>query len=1071
MAESLILSDGTRTYDFLAASAAIYVAPDGLNLPVVSRENTYAEGSDSEGRSRIRSRAVNSEAGSLTLYFRASTATTFWDAVDNLQELVESAHLNKGTLAYTKYGSTSSVTYDLESIQITGLPIKGTESAQRHTEATITFESKPYGRLASQRLNIQDTYQETVTALSPSIFLPLGASAGLTDLTANARNGTAVGSPTIGGLSGPLTVSDGGSTVLNGSSQYITTTYGTRRNVWPNPGFETNLTGVAGFNATIAQSSTQRYWGDQSCRLTATAAGSAIVADASAGAVAIAGITYTLSYYLYTTVSGRQGRADIAFYNAGGTIIGAATAGTAATASVGTWTRYSVTATAPALTAFVGFVIRGDASYTGSASEVCYIDAILIEAAGSVGSYFPTPDQLSSGEAGWSGTANGSPSAIGCFADGTTRTFMGWGRRSSSSTLDTLVGGNVTNPPVIQLAAGSQDVVLRPFNASPTSWTAAWPGNGQWVHWALIFDDAGNTASLYINGALVSTQACANGYNPYPDNLMFGAYNAGTDPADMAMAWVSVHQTALTATQILNAYDAGKAHKTLNGPIDSFVVKNVPGQVSALPVIRMDERSSKARNIVEVGVQYEYDPNNIEQLSLSLASGLTAQGGTSTTRSGSQSVNVCRATLTTTAVSVCKAASQTHKGLWKIRTRIYPSAATVLVRLAWRSGDGPFSREKWIAVPGSAAWFDLDLGTVNIKELPSGHTCEFRIEAKTSSGVPTVDVDIVECIPADCYTKLRGSTAIDTASAAIVAADDFSTQTAGAVTGKTPLYAPAGLWSGAGDADDFQVITSPNRIYRTALSDSADNNGRYLRCGSGTLTTTTIQCDWNRTDTGISGETFRQGVFLRYTDTSNFLFAGYITLGAMMVLKRVAGTETVLALALGDFRGNRTIQSSADASGNVVVYESFKGGVLVPMMTVVADSSLATAGALASGGYGIYDAETAANPVFRYYDNFSVSTLATSATIVNPAINSGYGLDLKHNTALTDNSTGTSTGTTPIRQGNYPKLPPATRNGTKSRIVVRARRDDNDLGLADSGTSDVLRATLTVTPRVHLTGT
>jgi len=41
----------------------------------------------------------------------------------------------------------------------------------------------------------------------------------------------------------------------------------------------------------------------------------------------------------------------------------------------------------------------------------------------------------------------------------------------------------------------------------------------------------------------------------------------------------------------------------------------------------------------------------------------------------------------------------------------------------------------------------------------------------------------------------------------------------------------------------------------------------------------------------------------------------------------------------------------------------------------------------------------------------------------------------------------------------------------KSRVVVRARRDDNDLGLADSGVSDTMTASLTVTPRVHLTGT
>ena len=60
--------------------------------------------------------------------------------------------------------------------------------------------------------------------------------------------------------------------------------------------------------------------------------------------------------------------------------------------------------------------------------------------------------------------------------------------------------------------------------------------------------------------------------------------------------------------------------------------------------------------------------------------------------------------------------------------------------------------------------------------------------------------------------------------------------------GQNPLLAPSGNWSGAG-TDDFTVDTTAQSIYRDAVSDSALNNGRYLRCGSGTLTLTTITCD------------------------------------------------------------------------------------------------------------------------------------------------------------------------------------------------------------------------------------
>jgi hypothetical protein len=1072
MAESLVLSDGTRSFDLLGDTALIYVRDGGFTLPVVSNENTYAEGSDSEGRSRVRYRATNSEAGSITVYFRGTTNALFRDAIDDLQELVVSANANKGTLAYTPPNGVE-VTYDLESIQVTDMPQDGVALKNRHGEATISFEVKPFGRLASERLNVQDTYQEQVTALSPSIFLPLGASAGLTDLSGNARNGTAAGGVTVGGATGPLTVSDGGATDFDGTDDRITTTYATRRNLCTNPNFETDTAGwaVTG-TGSIARSTAQFNDGAASVAATCPGAG-ATLEGVSMNSVTVApSVAYTGSAYVKATV-GTTMQLLLREHNAADGTIAATTTSFTAT---GGWDRISATATFSALGVKARVAVRTNAAV----AITFYVDDVLLEQASSVGTHFPTTAQLASGEAGWLGTANASASDIGCFANGTTRTFMGWAYRDTSSGVDTIFSGSGATPPVLAFSSGSQNIVWKPDNSTTTTW-ASGISNGTWFHWELEFAEptASNNASLYINGALISAQTNAGQYSANCGNFQLGALTSTTDPFDGKQAWVSVHQTALTATQIRDCYDAGKAQITLDGPIDSFVVEGVPGQVTSQPAITFEDRSSQSRNIVEVGVQNEYDPNAPENLSLSLASGLTALGGSSNTRASSVSTNIIRAALATTEITVCKAASQTHKGLWKIRARVYPSAATVLVRLAWRTGDGPFAKEKWVAVPGSAAWFDLDLGTINIKELPSGHTCEFRVEAKSTSGSPTVDVDIVECIPADSYTKLRGSTSPETGSGAIVAMDDFSTQTAGAVTGKTPLLAPAGLYSGAGDADDFTVDTATQTIYRTAVSDSALNNGRYLRVGSGTLALTVLTADiyipsaWSSLN--------RYGVFLRYTDTSNWLAAVYSAAasgagtvnGYLHLIKRVAGTETVLAspsvgVAISSWR---SLYVAADASGNVVVTERLRGSSGSSHGAyILADSSLATAGALASGGYGFFDANTDSSATTRYYDNFQVSTLATSATVVTPAMNANYGVTLKHNTSYTDNATGTNLAVTPIRQGNYPKIPPATRNGLKSRVVVRARRDDNDLGLADSGVSDTMTASLTVTPRVHLTG-
>lgn len=1076
MAESLVLSDGTRSFDLLGDSALIYVRDGGFTLPVVSNENTYAEGSDSEGRSRVRYRATNSEAGSITVYFRGTTNALFRDAIDDLQELVVSANANKGTLAYTPPNGVE-VTYDLESIQVTDMPQDGVALKNRHGEATISFEVKPFGRLASERLNVQDTYQEQVTALSPSIFLPLGASAGLTDLSGNARNGTAAGGVTVGGATGPLTVSDGGATDFDGTDDRITTTYATRRNLLTNPNFETNTTTWAA-TGTGSITRTTAEFHDGAASLAVTCPGTSPTLEGAWNLTAVtvpASGTYTCSAYVKATV-GTTMQILMREHDAADATIGTAT--TAFTATGG-WDRVTATRTFGATGVKAHVAVRTNAAV----AITFYVDDVLLEQASSMGTHFPTAAQLASGEAGWTGTANASASDIGCFANGTSRTFMGWAYRDTSSGVDTIFSGSGATPPVLALSSGSQDIVWKPDNSTTTTW-ASGISNGAWFHWALVFAEptASNNASLYINGALISAQTNAGQYSASCGNFQIGTLTSTTDPFDGKQAWVSVHQTALTATQIRDAYDTGLAQITLDGPIDSFVVEGVPGQVTSQPAITFEDRSSQSRNIVEVGVQNEYDPNAPENLSLSLASGLTALGGSSNTRASSVSTNIIRAALATTEISVCKAASQTHKGLWKIRTRVYPSATTVLVRLAWRSGDGPFTNEKWVSVPNSAGWYDVDLGTINIKELPSGHTCEFRVEAKSTSGSPTVDVDIMECIPADSYTKLRGSTSPETGSGAIVAMDDFSTQTAGAVTGKTPLLAPAGLYAAVGDADDFTVDTTNQWITRTAVSDSAVSNGRYLRAGSSSLILTQASVDMSYT--GTTTFPARSGLMLR-TDgtTANCLFAvvgvetgtpGSIGTEYLRLIKRVASVETVL----GTFRISSTSPSAwytlfaaVDASGNAYTYFGPRGLSPVGAVIVYADSSLATAGALATGGYGIYDANFSSGTISRNYDNFQVSTLATSASIVTPAMNANYGVTLKHNTSYTDNATGTNLAVTPIRQGNYPKLPPATRNGLKSRVVVRARRDDNDLGLADSGTSDTMTASLTVTPRVHLTGT
>ena len=63
------------------------------------------------------------------------------------------------------------------------------------------------------------------------------------------------------------------------------------------------------------------------------------------------------------------------------------------------------------------------------------------------------------------------------FTNATTRTYMGWANRTTSTSADTLFSGSVASPAVLALSSGSQNVTWKPQNSTTTTWTAAWPGN------------------------------------------------------------------------------------------------------------------------------------------------------------------------------------------------------------------------------------------------------------------------------------------------------------------------------------------------------------------------------------------------------------------------------------------------------------------------------------------------------------------------------------------------------------------------------------------------------------------
>ena len=189
--------------------------------------------------------------------------------------------------------------------------------------------------------------------------------------------------------------------------------------------------------------------------------------------------------------------------------------------------------------------------------------------------------------------------------------------------------------------------------------------------------------------------------------------------------------------------------------------------------------------------------------------------------------------------------------------------------------------------------------------------------------------------------------------------------------------------------------------------------------------------------------------------------------------KVVGGTVTSLGHVdfgpgnnLGGAQGNRRLKVLAGTAGDIEVWEGPLGADLTRQITYAGDAELATGGTLDDGNFGLYHANTASTRDTTTY--YSITAQDPSTNVVEPAIRANNSVEVTHEAAYTLAGTAEAKALTPIREGKYLKLLPATRNENKSRIVVRARREDPEFGSADSGVTDQVEARLEVTPRVTL---
>lgn len=185
-----------------------------------------------------------------------------------------------------------------------------------------------------------------------------------------------------------------------------------RTNLVTNPSFETNTTGwTAVLGCTIARSTAQAYAGTASLAVTMTGTGSAVAGQPSTLYVpATPGVSYVASAYVRAATVVRQMRVAVSFYDSAKALLSGGGYGLFVTNTTSDWTRVSSNVSvAPVGTAFVTVSVGVISPVV--AGEVHYVDAVLLEQAVTIGSYFDgsTTDTTDS-EYAWTGTAHASTS-------------------------------------------------------------------------------------------------------------------------------------------------------------------------------------------------------------------------------------------------------------------------------------------------------------------------------------------------------------------------------------------------------------------------------------------------------------------------------------------------------------------------------------------------------------------------------------------------------------------------------------------------------------------------------------
>lgn len=424
-------------------------------------------------------------------------------------------------------------------------------------------------------------YDSAAMFLGPAELLTLGSSGGLSNRGSygSGGDGAALGGITIGAVTGALARGDNTATDFDGTNDSVLTGFKTRRNFVLNWNFNVDTSSWVTQNASVSRITTDSAYESACARVTTDGTAGAGIYTYAGGYLSQAltgGLPYTAWCYVKANSGADVGwpvQMVIAEQNSAGAVLNFHAGPVLNLTS--SWQQMSCTANFSA-GGVNAYMWPRAASASGGLNYL--VGGAVMEQSATTGGDFPISTQLGSGEAGWMGTPNASVSDIGCFANGTTRTFAGWATRDSSGANHTLIGSDNALA-ILRIDSGGNNVSFFPDgNYGGQTWTGAWPGSDQWVHWALVFNEVTDSATLYINGAAVSTKTSTVKWGRAP-NLVIGA--RGFEHFDGKMRSVAVFYRALSAHEIKWLYEEGTRAMAFNrGNADSPVVMRITGPIT-----------------------------------------------------------------------------------------------------------------------------------------------------------------------------------------------------------------------------------------------------------------------------------------------------------------------------------------------------------------------------------------------------------------------------------------------------------------------------------------------------------